>query len=335
MNNKGENMKLFDYKKKNLANKSKFAILNTPKYSLITFLKNLRYLFKYNLKQMHNDPNINMPLITELSALKTKFIWDEIKVPKVKNAKETINELISSSKSIIRFGDGELNLMVGLNNLFEKYNETISKTFKEMFYKDEPNLLIGTYDDGLRNPKNFMWTTQNATAYKLMYNSFEKIMNLYNYDKTYYSSCFIFPFMYTDWDCDEQFNSIRKIWENKKVTIICGDEVFSKIKYNVFDNASDISYIYGPTIRAFEKYDELKEKVLNAPKDSILIFALGPCGKILAYDAFHAGYRVLDMGHLIKNYDFYKRYPQMSEKEFCREFKSFFKPDVKGWKPNK
>lgn len=320
--------KIFSRRKKKLTNKSKYEILNTAKPNIFRFFKNLKYLFLYDLKQMHNNPNINIPEITEFAAIKIKFIWDEIKVPKIMNAEKTVSELLNSDKSIIRFGDGEMSLMLGEGIPFEKGNNKIQKSLKQIFQSDSPNLLIGAYDISYRLPLNIVWNNPHEYLYGFIKRYYKKYSELFNYEKTYYSSCFAAPFMYADWDCDKQFASIRKIWDNKKVTIICGDRVFNKIKYNVVDNASDVSYIYGPTIGAFEKYDELKERVSSAPKDNILIFALGPCGKILAYDAFNAGYRVLDMGHLIKNYDFYKRYPEMTEQEFYNEFKAFYKPDT-------
>lgn len=103
--------------------------------------------------------------------------------------------------------------------------------------------------------------------------------------------------------------------------------MFKNIKYNVFDNAVAINYVYGPNKGAFEKFEELKNKMFEVPKDNILIFALGPCGKMLAYEAYKKGYRVLDMGHLIKNYDFYKKSLYMTEKEFCEACNKHMLPD--------
>lgn len=320
--------KILSYKKKVIYEKSKVEILNSKTNIFIRFINNIKYLFQYDLKQMHDDPNINIGQVTELAAIKTKFLWDNIKVPKIKSDMETIEELVNSNKSIIRFGDGEISMMLGGRSLFEDKNQLITNTFNEIFYKNDPNLLTGTRYDMFRINTNFMHS--NISTYRLQYllNNYERIKDLYNYDKTYYSACFIYPYVvYSDWNHDEQFNLIRRIWENKKVTIICGDRVFDKIKYNVFDNASESSYIYGPSTGAFEKFEELKSKILSTPKDSILIFALGPCGKMLAYDMYKQGYRVLDMGHLIKNYDFYQKRNEMTEKDFCRAFERHMLPD--------
>ena len=72
-----------------------------------------------------------------------------------------------------------------------------------------------------------------------------------------------------------------------------------------------------------EKYEELKNKLLKLSQDQILIFAIGPAGKVLAYECFKNGYRVLDLGHVIKDYDTYKKNNLMDEKEIIK----FFSPD--------
>ncbi len=313
--------------KKNITNYKKIEIVNRQN-PILLFLKNIRYLFKYSLKQMYKEPNINIGEVTELAAIKTRFIWDEIKVPKIKNDMETIHELVNTNKSIIRFGNGEINLMLGEDSLFEPANDFIKNTFKEIFYNNDEDLLTGTRYDMFRINTNFMHSNINTFRLQYFLTHYEKMKELYNYNKTYYSACFVYPYnIYEEWDLDEQFDEMRKIWSCKNITVIAGSRVFKNIKYNVFDNAHSISYIYGPNMNALQKYDELKEKIFNVSKDNILIFALGPCGKILAYNAYKSGYRVLDMGHLIKNYDFYKKRDLMSVKEFKNNFRTFMKPD--------
>ena len=308
--------------------KTKKQIIDSKYNPILRFINNIRYLFKYNLKEMYNNPNINIGKVTELAAIKTKFMWDEIKVPKIKDDLETISELVNTNKSIIRFGDGEIFLMLGKNNCFEPANEKIKNILNEIFYNDIPDLLTGTRYDMFRINTDFIDYTIGSYRNVFLLKKYSKIKHLFNYNKTYYSACFIYPYLiYSGWNFDNYFDELRKIWQDKKLTIVIGNNIFKKIKYNIFDNAKEISYIFGPNKQAFKQYDSLKEKVLKAPKDNILIFILGPCGKILAYDAFKVGYRVLDLGHLIKNYDFYQRRNEMTVDEFYQEFTTFCAPD--------
>lgn len=308
--------------------KSKIEILRNNHFSIITFIKNLYYLSKYNIKDIYNTPNLNICEITELAAIKTKFLWNDIKTPIIKDDIETIKELVTTNKSIIRMGDGEFNLMLGENNIFEKSNKVLQETFKKIFYNDDPNLLIGTRYDMFKMDINFLHNNIDTYRFQYLLKNYEKIKNLYNYSKIYYSACFVYPYnVYASWNQDIYFDLMQKIWAGKNITIITGTNVFKKIKYNIFENASNINYIYGPNKNSFDKYDEISEKIKHINKDNILCFALGPCGKKLAYDFYKKGYRVLDLGHLIKNYDFYKKKKNMSESDYRKNFKNFMKPD--------
>lgn len=205
---------------KHLSDKPKIEILRGNGKGIGRFIRNIGYLFKYDLKQMYEDPNINIGQVTELAAIKTKFIWNEIKSPKIKSDMETINELVNTNKSIIRFGDGEMAMMLGRSSLFEKQNKIICDTFNEIFYKIDENLLTGTRYDMFRINTNFI--NSGLGAYRLQYllSNYENILKLHNMDKTYYSACFIYPFVvYSDWNVDEYFKIYAKSGKIKKLRL--------------------------------------------------------------------------------------------------------------------
>jgi hypothetical protein len=50
-------------------------------------------------------------------------------IPNIKGWDETLDHIISSNKSFIRFGDGEFNLITGKHNVFEKQSDFIKSKF--------------------------------------------------------------------------------------------------------------------------------------------------------------------------------------------------------------
>lgn len=266
--------------------------------------------------------------ITEIAMLKTKYKWDDIHIPKIKNNFETLEALINTNKSIIRFGDGDFGLMEGRRICFQDYNPNLAKALREIFEEPSEDLLIGipepyyAYPLELRDHSKrfiFKW-----------FPVWHKIIEKYcKGNRTYYSTQIsqVFP-EYKTYDYEEHYSKLKSIWDSKRIAIITGDRVFNPIEYNIFENARDITYIYGPTVNAFDEYENIKEKIIDSvPKDTTLVFALGPTGKIIAYDLFKKGYRVLDLGHVIKDYDFYKKSSAMTKEEWekCRE--KFFSKD--------
>ncbi len=76
---------------------------------------------------------------------------------------------------------------------------------------------------------------------------------------------------------------------------------------NMFKEAASVSRILCPPENAYSKYQEILQQVLKVGKDNLILLSLGPAAKVLAYDLFLAGYRVLDIGHIDMEYEMYLR----------------------------
>lgn len=128
---------------------------------------------------------------------------------------------------------------------------------------------------------------------------------------------------YRVYDFERHFNLWQKIFKHNNVVVVCGDKIFDKVTYNILDTAKSIQYVYGPTKHAYSAIQQLKLHLQQLSKDKLLVFALGPAGKVLAYQMFQMGFRVLDIGHTIKDYDWYKKEIPMHWDKIAE----FFGPD--------
>ncbi len=58
------------------------------------------------------------------------------------------------------------------------------------------------------------------------------------------------------------------------------------------------------------------KKLLEFDKNTSIVLMAGPAAKVWASDLTKVGFRALDLGHLAKSYDFYKRkIPNTGENE--------------------
>src|SRR5699024_11068565 len=76
-------------------------------------------------------------------------ILEELKsaqIPKMVKARETIRTLCSSCKSLVRFGDGEFNLIEGRDIGFQKASPLLSKRLAEVLTSRDDNILVGIPD---------------------------------------------------------------------------------------------------------------------------------------------------------------------------------------------
>jgi hypothetical protein len=99
---------------------------------------------------------------------------------------------------------------------------------------------------------------------------------------------------------------MRKIWDQKNVVVVCGENSFKKVSPELVDNALSVSYVKGPSKNAFEKYDELIARVSQNSTSSVVLISLGPTATVMAHDLYKMGYQAIDIGHAFKDYHMYK-----------------------------
>lgn len=294
------------------------------KYSLKTFINNIRYLARYNLKEMDSKLSSfpNLENFAELLRDEIKNDFDKIEPPIIKTSFETLQILLETQKSFIRFGDGEYILMNGGSIGFQKYDENLARDLEAIITSEYENLLIGLGYGYFHIPTKqcrnsrfkYTWVVKNYPIIK------KYLIPNKEYGATDISQIYA---GYKDYDFEKHYAMLKALFANKKILLICGDRVLANVEHNLFAQAQEMSIIYGATKHAYAEISTLKEEILKFNKDWVLIFALGPAGKVLGYAMFKLGYRVLDIGHSIKDYDAYKRRVRMDKEGISK----FFAPD--------
>lgn len=252
--------------------------------------------------------------------LSVKF---KINIPKIKSPAETIEDLINTKSSICRFGDGEFTLMEGKSIPFQDTDDRLANRLKEVFESEDENIFIatnyfywGSIDDFHPSCKNFYKNFIPANK--------KRIESFLKKGKQYYDAGFTQPYAaFANYDFETHYQNVKRIFGDKDITIICGETVFDKIETNIFNCAKSVEYIYAPSKNAFSEYDDILEKANQINKNNIIIIILGPTASILAYDLAKEGYQALDLGHIAKDYDCFKKKIQHNTQTIV----DFFDPD--------
>ncbi|MCM1297013.1 MAG: GT-D fold domain-containing glycosyltransferase [Muribaculaceae bacterium] len=279
--------------------------------SFLRLLKNLKILYKIKLDEWILESHDTM-LIEQILY---EIPQSNIKRPKIKFHKESVQELINSNYSIARFGDGEISIIQGNSIPFQKYNLNLAKRLQKILISEQKNLKVGiNYEYYYTNIYKYTPLAQKFYRFDVP-NLRTYLSNLINWDKEYFSAGFTQLYqIYTKYDFEEHYNNLRKIWKNKNILIVTCKNVFDNIKYNIFDNAANIDYLYIPNKHAYEKYNEIYSKIKKFNKETLIILIAGPTAKVLASDLTLDNYRALDLGHLAKDYDtFRKKIPSTKE----------------------
>lgn len=208
---------------------------------------------------------------------------------------ETVKYISSAKKSVIRFGDGEFNILVGGNVHYQVYNSELRKELLEILQNytgDSPYLLCVPYHyfskSNLTLNKRVLissWSTPKRTFKK--------------YIKTdvAYGDAFVFA------RNNDRYN-YQRIWEKYRTVIL----VHNNKKY--FKDVIDLDrqegfFVKVPDKNSYEFIDEIEyeiEKIYKinnlSQENTIVLLSAGPTAKALVYRMSLKGYKMIDCGHV-------------------------------------
>lgn len=230
------------------------------------------------------------------------------KHPIIKSGQEAISRILNEKKSLIRFGDGEFEIMAGKERpVFQQYSDTLAKRLRDVIQTEDDRILIAIAN----NYGNLDAYTEEVADAIREYMT-EEVRNFHDTvlkEKKCYYDAYMFKsyFPYKDKSkTSERVAQIKCIWDNRNVVLIEGDKTRTGCGNDLLCNAQSVQRILCPTVNAFSCYEEILEEALKLNKGSLILVALGPAGKVLAYDLVQEGYQVVDIGQVDMDYEWYQ-----------------------------
>jgi glycosyltransferase family protein len=223
----------------------------------------------------------------------------------IRETSDSIEFLLINNCSLARYGDGELNIMMGGDIHFQKYDNQLAERLRNIL-KNNDNLLleigvplaINTVK-GYRKEVQDFWNMNMDTGRMHWVRFCGRKRTFLNASLT---RCYI--------DYEEKskskvwFEKLTKLWEGKKILIVEGENSRLGVDNSLFSNTKGIGRILCPSKNAWSVYDSIKWCVLKYVEDYDLVFtSLGPTATILADDISKAGIRIIDIGHLNMEYN--------------------------------
>lgn len=226
----------------------------------------------------------------------------------VRDVDDTISELITTRKSIARFGDGETALIRGRNLSFQKCTPELQEALYNVLSSDQQDFMVAIPPvfsisslQLLKRAERRAWIRDMLFTYPLYRQACKR--------KIYYSSLvsrLYLPFKVPREVTEQRFYDIQKLWNGKDIAIVEGKYSRLGVGNDLFVNAKSIKRIIGPDKNAFQRIDKLKQSVNQwVNKESLVLLALGPTATVLAYELAQCGYRAIDIGHLDIEYEWF------------------------------
>lgn len=233
---------------------------------------------------------------------------------KILDIEQSLLKIANNKGSICRFGDGELDIILGKDLGFQKTNPKLAKMLAEILKEKQDFCNVGIPDainnyDNITEDSIKFWVKNMARTRNIWLEYLHEDME---YCTANLTRLYI---RYKDKsNCGKYFAMLKNIWQDRNVIICEGEQTRVGVGNNLLDNCKSVTRILCPSENAFDKYEEILETLKKEDKESLFLIALGPTATILSYNLAKCGYQALDIGHFDIEYEWYLRGASKKEK---------------------
>lgn len=220
---------------------------------------------------------------------------------------ETLDVLLNTNKSMVRFGDGEIVMIRGVDLVLQQASEEIGRGLSEILRYSDDDLLVtipdifDTLSDHHRASRQF-WKDHLLFSRKI-YETYCDPNRVYG--STFVSRCYYFA--QDKSRCEGWFEKIRRIWANKDVVVVEGSRTHNGVDNDLLSLAGSVERIICPPSNAYASLDRILFACRQYGKDRLFLLSVGVAAKFIAASLFRDGYRVLDIGNLDMEYEWFLR----------------------------
>ena len=220
---------------------------------------------------------------------------------------QSLDYLLEKGASVVRFGDGEMDLVAGCSIVYQDFDPELSARLREIMSMESDEHLMICLPDVFTGLERYSIDAQNFWSLNHLPHFLEKYKNICQ--APWYGSTFISrPYI----DLEDKtpsagyFTKLKQLWQDKDLLIVEGLTSRSGVGNDLFDGAKSIKRIICPSRNAYSKLEAIKQAVREHADNRLILTMLGPTAKVLVYDLVQEGYRALDIGHIDSEYEWFQ-----------------------------
>lgn len=218
----------------------------------------------------------------------------------------SIDYIKQHQASVVRFGDGEIDLIMGRSIPYQSYDKDLALELLEILETPSSPKLMVCMPDVFEHLERY-----NSNAQHFWENHFEQFADFYkeHCHSSWYGSTFLSR-PYIDWvdksQAQANIEKLRSLWQDKDLLIVEGETSRSGVGNDLFDNSKSIKRIIGPSKNAYQDLDWIYDKVMEHSVNRLVLVMLGPTAKVLVKRLADSGIQAIDLGHIDSEYEWYQ-----------------------------
>ena len=259
-----------------------------------------------NYQRLYSSEHPERMLADLQKLINNEILGKQLDPIQVKGIDETLDYIIENKSSLVRFGDGEINMLAGHSIPYQDYDVELVSTMREIIGQESREELVVCLPDAFTD--RFRFTSWAIPFWK---DHMDHYMDFYRElcSDSWYGSTFVSR-PYIDFEdksqAKSQFEKLKSIWKNRDLLIVEGATSRSGVGNDLFDEANSIKRIICPSHSAFSRVHEIEHEIEKYAAGRLILCMLGPTAKVLAYHLSQNGYQVLDIGHIDSEYEWMK-----------------------------
>ncbi|MCH4003997.1 SP_1767 family glycosyltransferase [Lactobacillus crispatus] len=228
---------------------------------------------------------------------------------KVLNKETTLQILLEDHNSLIRFGDGELDLIRGASIPYQDYQPELAGSLKELLLEgSNRRLLVGLSDvfEKLDRYNDYCRNFYQNSFFPNNHNLLREVELQYNvYVSTFFSRPYID--LVDKSHAKDYFAKMKQLWQDRDLLIVEGKYSRSGEGNDLFSNAKSISRLICPPTNAYSRKKVIEDEIIKNAANRLILLMLGPTAKVIVADLIaQLNNQMIDIGHIDSEYEWMK-----------------------------
>lgn len=246
--------------------------------------------------------------ILNLENMKHAIQGEELAQPlaKVRDINQSLDFILEHHSSVARYGDGEMDIMMGHSIPYQDYDEHLAQELKDIVARQSDERLLVCLSDVFERleryrPEAVAFWQGHLEHYKTAY---QELCTADWYGSTFISR----PYM----DLADKtpaagyFAKLKELWEDRDILIVEGQTSRSGVGNDLFDGARSIKRVICPSRNAYQKVDEIQQAIEQYGQGKLILLMLGPTAKVLVHRLSEQGHQAIDIGHIDSEYEWFR-----------------------------
>ena len=224
---------------------------------------------------------------------------------------ESLKLVKNKGLSIIRFGDGEFDIIRGNDIPYQVYNSALANKMQKLILKGSTDDVLICLPDVFEKMNRYNKKCRDFYDKQFFYQN-RKILKDIENTKNIYGSTFISR-PYIDLKdkskSKEYFEELKSLWYGKDILIVEGKYTRSGEGNDLFSKTNSISRIIVPSKNAFDKKNRIEQAIRKYAKNKLVLLMVGPTAKIIISDLKiddNFPNQMFDIGHIDSEYEWFK-----------------------------